>query len=166
MKNYLEVASVMLTLCLAACAAPEQSTLPPGPTLPVVRLRSEPYSFEYNSGLSAPARLVVRDAGAWQSLWTQIYDGRSTVPPLPAVDFSRDMIVVAALGTRSSGGYSIMIDGASGAGANITIAVRAISPGRTCGVTAALTQPVDIARLPRRDGKVSFVERAEVKECS
>jgi hypothetical protein len=165
MKKFLEVAGMVLIVGIAACAAPEQSTLPPGPSIPVVRLRAEPYSFEYNSGLTEPTRLVVRDAAEWQSLWTQIYQGRFPVPPLPAIDFSREMIVVAALGTRSSGGYSILIDGASATGADVAIAVRSIAPGRKCGVTAALTQPVDIARLPRRDGQVSFVERAEVKEC-
>jgi len=134
--------------------------------IPVVRLRAEPYSFEYNSGLSSAARLVVRDAGVWQSLWTQIYQQRFPVPARPAIDFSREMVVVVALGTRSSGGYSILIDGASGEGANVAIAVRSIAPGQKCGVTAALTQPVDIARMPRRDGKVSFAEHAEVKECN
>jgi hypothetical protein len=165
MKQFLVVGAVVLSLFASACASSEQSTLPPGPNIPVVRLRAEPYSFEFYSGLNTPARLVVRDAAAWQSLWAQIYQRRFPVPPVPAIDFSREMLVVVALGSRSSGGYGILIDGASGEGANVTIAVRSISPAPTCGVTGALTQPVDIARLPRKDGEVRFLERAEVKEC-
>jgi hypothetical protein len=165
MKQLLRAGVVMLTLLASACASPEQSTLPPGPSIPVVRLRAEPYSFEFYSGLNTPARLVVRDAAAWQSLWAQIYQRRFPVPPVPAIDFSREMLVVVALGSRSSGGYGIMIDGASDGGAYVTIAVRSISPSPKCGVTAALTQPVDIARLPRRDGEVRFLEHAEVREC-
>ena len=165
MKKLLGVGAIALTLFAAACASSEQSTLPPGPNIPVVRLRAEPYSFEFYSGLNTPARLVVRDAAAWQSLWVQIYHGRFPVPPVPAIDFSREMLVVVALGSRSSGGYVILIDGASGEGADVTIAVRSISPGPKCGVTGALTQPVDIARLPRRDGEVRFLEHAEMREC-
>ena len=165
MNRLVESSAVVLTLFAAACASPEQSTLPPGSSIPIVRLRAEPYSFEFNSGLNTPARIVVRDASTWQSLWTQIYQGRSPVPPLPAIDFSSDMLVVAALGSRSSGGYMILIDGASGEGSNVIVAVRSISPGQGCGVTGALTQPVDIARLPRRDGDVRFLERAEVRKC-
>jgi hypothetical protein len=165
MKKLLGVGAIALTLFAAACASSEQSTLPPGPKIPVVRLRAEPYSFEFYSGLNTPARLAVRDAASWQSLWAQIYQRRFPVPPVPAIDFSRDMLVVAALGSRSSGGYVILIDGASGEGADVTIAVRSISPGPKCGVTGALTQPVDIARLPRRDGEVRFLEHAEIRDC-
>ena len=166
MNRFVESSAVALTLFAASCASPEQSTLPPGPNIPIVRLRAEPYSFEFSSGLNTPARLVVRDPVAWQSLWTQLYERRSPVPPVPAVDFSREMLVVAALGVRSSGGYVILIDGASGEGSNVTVAVRSISPGQGCAVTGALTQPVDIARLPRRDGDVRFLERSEVRECN
>jgi len=89
-----------------------------------------------------------------------------SVPTIPVVDFSREMLVVVALGSHSSGGYGILIDGASeAASGNVSIAVRSISPGAGCGVTAAFTQPVDIARMPRRDGAVSFAERSEVTDC-
>jgi hypothetical protein len=165
MKTLLGVGAIALTLFAAACASSEQSTLPPGPNIPVVRLRAEPYSFEFYSGLNTPARLVVRDPAAWQSLWVQIYQRRFPVPPVPAIDFSREMLIVVALGSRSSGGYVILIDRASGEGADVTIAVRSISPGPRCGVTGALTQPVDIARLPRRDGEVRFLEQGEITEC-
>jgi hypothetical protein len=136
------------------------------PDISVARLRSEPYSLDYNSGLDSPARLVVRDAETWRSLWAQIYRNHGVAPPIPTIDFSREMLVVAALGSRASGGYSIMIDGASAQGSDVVVTVRSISPGPKCGVTAALTQPVDVARMPRRDGPVRFVERAEVTACS
>jgi hypothetical protein len=75
------------------------------------------------------------------------------------------MVVVVALGSRSTGGYSILIDGANeGENAGLVITVRSISP-ENCVVTAAFTQPVDVARLPRRDGSVVFLERSEVHTC-
>jgi hypothetical protein len=158
--------AIVLSILISACASSVEATLPPQPDISVVRLRSEPYSFEYSSGLDAPARVVVRDLQTWQSLWAQIYRRHGAAPPLPTIDFSREMIIVAALGSRASGGYGIIIDGASWQGSGIAVTVRSISPGPRCGVTAALTQPVDIARMPRRDGEVRFVERAEVSDCS
>ena len=159
---------VVFTAVIAACTHPEASlsVLVPGDPLPIVRLRAEPYSFSYNSGLDQPGRIVVRDHSSWQALWAQIYRGYAPVPPVPAVDFSRDMLVVVALGLRSSGGYSILVDTANEArDSGLVVTVRSISPGPKCGVTAALTQPVDIARVPRRDGEVSFLERSEVHTC-
>lgn len=168
MNRVVRSVAVIFTAALAACTHPEASLslLIPGDPLPVVRLRAEPYSFSYNSGLDQPGRIVVRDPSSWQAIWAQIYRGYSPMPSAPAVDFSREMIVVVALGSRSSGGYSILVDGANEArNAGLVVTVRSISPGPKCGVTAALTQPVDIARVPRREGEVGFLEHAEVHTC-
>jgi hypothetical protein len=132
----------------------------------LVRLRAEPYSFTFYSGFDKPTRLVVRDVVTWQTVWSQIYLRGSPVPPLPAIDFSREMVVVAALGSHSSGGYSILLDGASEAAADgVAVTVNSSSPGSNCIVTEAFTQPLDVARLPLRHGPVSFVEQSRVSNC-
>jgi hypothetical protein len=165
MNNFVRVGGVAFTILISACATSEMSTSLPGDPVPVVRLRSDPYSFTFVSGFDNPARLVVRDAATWQAIWAQTFKGGS-VPTIPVVDFSREMLVVVALGSHSSGGYGILIDGASDVSSgNVSVTVRSISPGARCGVTGAFTQPVDIARMPRRDGTVSFVERTQVTDC-
>ena len=167
MNKRVRSVAVILSSVAAACAHPEAALTPgtPGKAVPIVRLRAEPYSFEFSSGLDRPDRIVVRDPILWQALWVQIYRGRSPVPPAPTFDFSQEMLVVVALGTRSSGGYGILVDGANESeNGGTAVTVRSISP-KNCVVTAALTQPVDIARLPRREGSVSFIERSEVHVC-
>lgn len=142
--------------------------MPPEPTpgaLPVDRLRAGPSSFTYNSGLAERERLVVRDRAAWQDLWRRIWSGRSPVPPAPDIDFTRDMVVVVALGERPTGGHGILVDSAQQRSNGLTVVVRTIAPGRGCMLTQALTQPVDIARLPRHDGPVEFEDRAETRDC-
>ncbi|MFL5510749.1 MAG: protease complex subunit PrcB family protein [Gemmatimonadaceae bacterium] len=154
-----------LVLLNIACAAPE-ITEPSGAIVPITRFRSEPYSFAFYSGFDKPARLAVRDALTWQMVWTQIYQGQSPTPPLPPIDFSRDMIIVAALGARSTGGYRILIDEAHDAANNaIEVAIRSVSPGPSCPVTEAFTQPIDVARMPRSNAAVHFVESTDVAHC-
>jgi hypothetical protein len=165
MNSFVRFGTIVFTVVGCACAGSEMSTSPPGTPVSIVRLRSEPYSFTFVSGFDKPARLVVRDAATWQSVWAQTFRGGS-VPPIPVIDFSREMLVVVALGSHSSGGYGILLDGASAeATGDLAVEVRSISPGSGCGVTAAFTQPVDIARVPRRDGAVRFVESSEVTNC-
>jgi hypothetical protein len=148
----------------AAGAAPTARET--GGTLPLVRLRAEPYSFDYASGLRDSALVVVRDAGAWATLWSRIHASRGSVPALPVIDFAREMVIVAALGERNSGGYTILVDSALAAPAGGAVfVIRSIAPGPRCGVTAALSQPVDIARTSRRDGPVTFRTHAAVNEC-
>ncbi|HEV7595217.1 MAG TPA: protease complex subunit PrcB family protein [Gemmatimonadaceae bacterium] len=166
MKSLVGAASFAVLTMGVACSNADITTQPTGPTIPMVRLRAEPYSFASVSGFDKPARIVVRDAAAWRALWSQIYVGRAPVPAPPAIDFSREMVVVVALGSRSTGGYGILlVDASEEAAGGAAITVRSSSPGSSCGVTLAFTQPVDVARLPLRQGSVRFVERSEVFDC-
>lgn len=134
-------------------------------SLPVTRLRAEPFSFSYSSGYHDSASVVVRDAVQWRSAWTRLHGNRSEPPSLPAVDFSSEMLIVAALGTKASGGFSIYVDSAYRREEGVEVVLRHVSPGARCGVTAALTQPVDIARIPASADLVTFRVRSEVQDC-
>jgi hypothetical protein len=167
MNVLVRIGAVALAMVVGACSASEMPSQPrePSADVPIIRLRSDPYSFAFNSGLDKPARIVVRDDAGWQAVWRDIYRGSSPMPPAPTIDFSREMVLVAALGARGTGGFDILIEGATEADdRGLNVAVRSTSPGN-CPVTLAFTQPVDIARLPIRTGKVEFTERSEVRHC-
>ena len=165
MNSFVRVFGVAVVAVSVGCAGSDV-TQPVGTSIQLVRLRAEPYSFTFYSGFDKPTRLVVRDVVTWQTVWRQIYLRESPVPPLPAIDFSREMIIVAALGSHSTGGYSILLDRATEAAADgIAVTVNSSSPGSNCIVTEAFTQPVDVARLPLRRGPVSFVEQSHVSTC-
>lgn len=153
-------------VALLACSTATIDSSSPGTPLSITRLRAEPYSFTSVSGFDQPARLVIRDPITWANAWQQTFKGSSPMPPVPDVDFTREVVVLAALGSHSTGGYAILIEGATATDAGTSVAIRSISPGAACGTTQAFTQPVDIARVPRRDGKVSFVEQKEVHNCN
>lgn len=159
-------------LLAAACSAPTGETslsretgAPAQGVLPVTRLRAEPWSFTYNSGMDDSARVVVRDADAWRQVWSAVWRRHSPEPELPAADFTREMLVVAALGSRPTGGYSIYVDSAYQRAGHVEVVVRKVSPGPRCGTGQAFSQPVDIARLPASGDPVRFRERAVVHDC-
>lgn len=158
------VIGAVATLC--ACSSLELDPIPSGPPVPMTRLRAEPYSYTFYSGLTSVERLVIRDAATWQAVWNRIHSNRTPVPALPEVDFSREMMVVAAMGERSTGGYGILLQRANEDPAGgIVVSVLSTSPGRSCVVTLAFTAPVDIARLPLSAGPVRFYERSETMVC-
>jgi hypothetical protein len=82
------------------------------------------------------------------------------------VNFEEEMIVVAALGTRPTAGHDIMIEGAEDDAAGIEIVVRRSEPAPGCPVAAAVTQPVDMARMRADRRTVRFRERQVVVPCS
>ncbi len=157
-----DLLTVLAASFAVACASPLG---PAGEELPMVRLRRGPYSFSYYSGMEKPGWLVVRDSVRWRATWTAISRGRSPVPPLPRVDFDREVVLVAALGERSSGGYTVLLDRAVQRGNHVEVTVRSTSPGRSCGVADVHTQPIDLARLPRTGRPIRFREQKKVKQC-
>lgn len=160
MNRFVGTSIVALVIAAAGC----DTMTGIGTSIPIARFRSDPHSFARLSGMTAPARLVIHDSDSWKAVWDQINASRPA--PLPFIDFSQNMVIVAALGTQRSGGHDIVITGASEADAGgAAIAINSTSPGPGCGSTLALTQPVDIARMPRRDGEVTFVEHSEVVGC-
>jgi hypothetical protein len=123
------------------------------------------FPFHSNSGLTARDRVIVTDQAAWSTIWSAIVKNNSPTPMLPAVDFNRETIVVAAMGQRSSGGYGITIDSGGVAGDTVVLTVTEHSPGPTCGATAALTAPIALARILRPRATVKFVEKTAVTNC-
>ena len=146
---------------------PLQPTLPAqqaGTPVTVTSLASGSGMLTPNSGIAEPTRLVVRDAATWASTWSRIWNGQSS-QPLPAVDFTRDMVIVAGLGTKPTGGYSIVVESASRDGAALLVVVRTESPGSSCLLSEALTAPVAAVRVPRTEGDVKFEEKSVNRQC-
>jgi Tfp pilus assembly protein PilV len=113
----------------------------------------------------AAAQQVVRDQAAWQALWTRLHVNASPAPALPAVDFTRDMVVVAAMGMKSHGGYKIAITAAAEDAGKVIVEVTETSPGARCMNAMMMTSPVVVAKVPRRAGEVSFNVVRKVVDC-
>jgi PrcB C-terminal len=154
MKLKRSTALIFLVL-LTACGAVPQG-------LTVVHLTSLDAAYQV---FASETMLAVRDQPSWQMLWSQMTADQIPAPQLPAVDFTKDVVLVAAAGTRPSGGYSISITDATGSAGAVTVNVTITSPGSTCAVTAVVTSPVDIASVARQDGTVGFVVTRKTHNC-
>jgi hypothetical protein len=120
---------------------------------------------EQSSGVEDRQRAVLTRQEEWTALWDRAHANLTHTPPAPAVDFADRIVVVAAMGLRSSGGYAIRIDAVHRDGDDLYVRVHEVSPGARCLVTAALTAPVTAVALPRLGGRVVFVESAETRNC-
>ena len=121
--------------------------------------------FRYNSQIEAPRYEAIRDDGSWRDLWLQMTAGRGPRPLRPQVNFDREMLLVAAMGTQRTGGYTIRISSVRETRAELVATVVRTSPGRRCGTTAALTEPADIVRVRATAKPVRWVYRDVVHRC-
>lgn len=133
---------------------------------PRMTLRPLPDSAEvyYDNGLAFAdsARIVVRDSAAWRAMWQRATRPQTSPPPMPDVDFNREMIVVAAAG-RMKPGDVIHVDSIAVSGSTTVLAVRTIT---ACQPFPSDAYPFEVIRIRRRDGPVQFVEhRTRAPSC-
>jgi len=140
-------------------------------------------SYSSGSCLFETERLVIRDQEAWDKLWSRMGRGpgcgsftlddpsqslrsaKPTIIPAPDVDFSNEMIIVAAMGIRPTTSYAIVIDRVYERGDKLAVVVRSISPGYGCAQFPASSRPVDIVRLARSERLIVFREIQAEMEC-
>jgi hypothetical protein len=142
--------------CNADPAASRSSTSAPG--------LQDVYSAT-SSGLLEARRSVVTADADWTALWAKVTAHVSPSPSKPAVDLSQQSIIVAALGEKSSGGFTIHIDSIRAAAEGRDVFVTTTVPGSSCVTTGAMTQPVHIVTAPAGGGPTRFVETETTKDC-
>ena len=60
--------------------------------------------YNYGDSGFTGADLLIKDERAWAWFWEKHTAGIEPQPPVPAIDFVREMVIVAILGYQSSGG--------------------------------------------------------------
>ena len=105
--------------------------------------------------LSKPVFLSFRKRRDLESYLAQTLPGGA--PKLPAIDFARDEALLAAVGARSSTGYSVRIESVSSERSRIVVRVREVTPSLGQHVSPRVTYPYLLATIPRSPKRVRFV---------
>jgi len=114
------------------------------------------------SGITTPERLVIRDDSAYAKFWASLGDASSR----PSVDFTHDIVIVAAAGQQPTGGHSIAVERVIRVGAGLAVEVATTVPSKGCMTTQALTQPVDVVVVAAADARTwSFADRSVAGGC-
>src|SRR6266853_500439 len=146
--NVIQTVGIGLSLaCLLACVAANGAQ-----TLPIRSLKKGAFS-----GIREVKQEVVTSAGAWEKLWKQHTQGAGESEKIPAVDFSKEMVVVATMGTKRTGGYAIEIVGVEAKDKTLKISVKKSSPPPDAMTIQALTAPFHFVAVLKSNLKSEFV---------
>ena len=141
----------------------------PGPKMtgPSLALRfggTRPYpsppisSFPTETGF----RLVIKSRDEFIDFWKRftapLLPSNGPPPPPPEVDFSKEMVVVSAMGARPTSGYWTIIDGACEVDGHLEVFISSVEDASCAGQMTAVTHPADAVRLPQSDLPVVFRE--------
>jgi hypothetical protein len=135
------------------------------------RIEMEPYDAvdhlfkNAKSSLSTGVRLAILDSADWHAVWRRVV-GPASNAPAPVVDFTREMLLVVAMGQAPCMGYQINVDTVfRDKDKRIYAVVRERHHGSRCGCLNEVVSPVDIIRVPRTVRPVTFLERRETNVC-
>lgn len=162
------VYGALLCLPLTACGGgpdtPAPEALPPIPA--VDRLYRDAVS-----GMRDSMRLVIRDQTSLEDAWERATSEQLEMPAVPAVDFGREMVLVAAAG-RMTTEDAIEVAAAgvqrrrTQQGDEADVLVIQVRTLKGCGRVTADAFPVDIVKVTRFEGRVQWEEETQQEtEC-
>lgn len=126
--------------------------------------------YDNGGGIADSTRLVIRDEAGLTEVWERATSEQMTPPPVPTIDFERQMVVVVAAGEMTpedriqidSVGVRRQRDDTGDMEEHFVAIVRTTEACRRFDLPA---HPVQIVQVRRFDGPVSFVERKVKEEC-
>lgn len=110
-----------------------------------------------------PVRTAIGDSLTFRRMWREIV---GTNPAPPHVDFTKYLVVIAAMGSVGSTGHMITVVSIdSGATPGLRVRTRLVAPGNGCVAGGAFTNPVDIVRIPDTSPYVIFSDTLIANDC-
>jgi hypothetical protein len=104
------------------------------------------------SNIDSARQATARTPAEWAALWKAHAAGR----PLPAVDFSREMVIGVFMGSRPTAGYAVEIVGAQLRSGTLTVTYRETTPPSGALTAQVLVAPYHLAAVPKHAGAVAF----------
>jgi hypothetical protein len=160
---------IALTLPLQSCASQDRTASPTALPSDAVVVEFDRFETIGNALMGGPheaVRSVVRDQEEWQAFWHSLTMALDPSPEPPTVDFMQDMVLVAGMGQRPTGGYLISVEGVYTSGGELYVDVLERSPGVGCLSTQAISTPVTAVRVSAYPGSVHFLTREESPPCT
>ncbi|MEK6542840.1 MAG: protease complex subunit PrcB family protein [Elusimicrobiota bacterium] len=130
----------LLTSVVAACGADK-----------LVDAKPKTQWMSVMGGLPEAAELVIKDAQDWKSLWVRL-----SQEELPAVDFSKQMLVAVFMGVKHTGGFSVAITDVVRRRDKLEVRYRSTSVPKGGYVIQAFTSPYHIKLVLRTESPVVF----------
>lgn len=150
---------LLVFLLAAACSNAPAREKPAAAALPFETLVQAS-----NPGQSGTSRReVIRDETAWRTVWAEIREGSSLPEEPPAVDFGREMVILAALETQGCVSR-VTIRAVTRTADEVVVDLLEAPPAPNC-VCITSERPIHLVRLERVDLPVRFDAERGVTEC-
>jgi hypothetical protein len=137
---------VITAIACALAGACSNDSVRPGNALPLQEVLSIQNAM---TGIETPTRTLIATPETWATTWAKIFASYAPTqrPPLPAIDFTSRVVVLAAAGVRGAQGFFFTIEEVRSLDGTLQVIVLERWP--SCGTLPALSAPVHAVSVPR-----------------
>jgi hypothetical protein len=112
------------------------------------------------SGQQLAKQVTIRTGAEWKALWTE----HAPTAKMPAVDFSKNMVVGIFLGSKPSAGHEVEITGLRTQDKDVIVEYVQKQPGRGTMAAQILTEPFHLVAVPKHEGTVRFLHVPDTRK--
>jgi len=143
---------VLLIVMFFACAGPfRRGGISDDGPLPFQTILSGAYSLADTFSVE-----LITSENQWENAWLVAKGRIDPLPEKPTVDFSRQFVIAAFMGKRSSSGFRIEITSIEKAGRILKVYVTKYE---TPGMLTVMTSPFYLVRIPRGDYRLEVLSK-------
>ena len=117
-------------------------------------------------GINDPMDRVISDDNNWQFFWKQLHsnircatDDTLCIPPPPAIDFTKKIVIVSTMGVQPSPGHDITIVKLEAVSSMVFVNILETKPGKVCSPLTVISRPFHIIET---DARLFFTFRRSI----
>ena len=119
----------------------------------------------FHSGVQDEQYHDIHNAADFKTWWDKAYSVYSSAPPLPNVDFTKQMVIAAFMGKQSHGGYIFRVVKATETDQGIDAVISIQIPGQGCNAPQAVVQPFQFVAIPASTKSVNWDVKQSYRNC-
>ncbi|HTG18166.1 MAG TPA: protease complex subunit PrcB family protein [Blastocatellia bacterium] len=117
-----------------------------------------------SSGIGYSLDRVIYNQDDWQAFWNEVNAGSSLLPPTPEIDFSKRMVIIAAMGLQPTPRHFIKITRIERVKTMVKVSIEETQPGKGCSPLGVVTHPIHIVETDQLSS-VTFRRAIGISRC-
>lgn len=118
-----------------------------------------------NGGFENPTTKVINNQAGFEDLWQKIWNRTSHKPQIPKIDFTKNQLILVAIGAKNNGGFGLEIEKITETKKELTVNYFETKADEKCMTTQAIVFPFELIEIEKTSKKIVFNSSEKIVDC-
>lgn len=118
-----------------------------------------------NGGFKEKSNQIISDQKEFSKIWDQAFVNYMNKESAPEVDFTKNIVLLIALGEKTSGGHTIKVNSIVESNENTIVNILETCPGKGCMTTESITYSYQIVQIEKPNKPIQFSTIEKIIDC-